>query len=237
MKKYRFLYILIINIFSWCLHSQKVELALVEKKMKTDQFVLPAKSDTISESVRIIKSYKVVETINMKFGGYTLTYVVSDSNLIRTNNLGPGNTRVITPMFELKKKPLSHIKRIISDSIKPKSKTNNLYTNIKLDSIENIDQNSEKSTGTAYIKILKTYERIIEKGYKSIDMLKKVANGYYFENQLDKAAKFYKELFSITSDLEPEYYFRYAQSLKYINKNNKADEMMDQYNKKTKNNF
>jgi len=82
---------------------------------------------------------------------------------------------------------------------------------------------------------LKTYERVIEKGYKSADMLKKIGNAYYFNEELDKAAKWYGELFTMTTvtDLEPEYYFRYARSLKSINKNNEADEMMKIFNQKT----
>lgn len=90
----------------------------------------------------------------------------------------------------------------------------------------------EKNNGIAYIHILKTYERVVEKGYKNIDMLKKLGNAYYFIGKLDKAAKFYEELFSMSSDLEPEYYYRYAQSLKFINKKDKADEMINKFNQK-----
>lgn len=81
---------------------------------------------------------------------------------------------------------------------------------------------------------LKTYERVIEKGYKSADMLKKIGNAYYFNEELDKAAKWYQELFSMSTitDLEPEYYFRYARSLKSINKNDEANEMMKIFNQK-----
>lgn len=35
------------------------------------------------------------------------------------------------------------------------------------------------------------------------------------------------------TDLEPEYYFRYARVLKAINKNDEADEMMKIFNQKT----
>lgn len=85
----------------------------------------------------------------------------------------------------------------------------------------------------SYVNPLKTYERVIEKGYKSAEMLKKIGNAYYFNKELDKAAKWYGELFTMTTDLEPEYYFRYAQSLKSINKINEADEMMKIFNQKT----
>lgn len=93
---------------------------------------------------------------------------------------------------------------------------------------------NKNKTNYSNIDPLKTYERVIEKGYKSADMLKKIGNAYYFNEELDKAAKWYQELFSMNTitDLEPEYYFRYARSLKSINKNDEANEMMKIFNQK-----
>lgn len=93
---------------------------------------------------------------------------------------------------------------------------------------------NKNKTNYSDIDPLKTYERVIEKGYKSADMLKKIGNAYYFNEELDKAAKCYQELFSMNTitDLEPEYYFRYARSLKSINKNDEANEMMKIFNQK-----
>ena len=48
----------------------------------------------------------------------------------------------------------------------------------------------------AYIDAIKTYERMYERGYKSPDMLLKLANAYYFSGDLENAAKYYKELFA-----------------------------------------
>ena len=81
----------------------------------------------------------------------------------------------------------------------------------------------------AYVDAIKTYERIFEKGYKSAEMLEKLGNAYYFKADLDNAAKWYGELFSLTTDVEPEYYYRYAQSLKAIKQYGKADEMMAKF--------
>ncbi|MDR7372706.1 OmpA family protein [Flavobacterium aquidurense] len=83
----------------------------------------------------------------------------------------------------------------------------------------------------AYIDAIKTYERIYEKGYKSQDMLEKLGDSYYFKADLDNAAKWYKELFSFTQDIAPEYYYRYAQSLKATQDYKKADEMITLFNK------
>jgi len=93
----------------------------------------------------------------------------------------------------------------------------------------------KKYDSYAYIDAIKTYERIAEKGYKSADLFKKLGNSYYFNSDLEKAAKWYGELFAITSDIEPEYYYRYAQSLKSIRQNDKANEMMEKFNQKAGN--
>jgi hypothetical protein len=85
----------------------------------------------------------------------------------------------------------------------------------------------------SYVDPLKTYERVIEKGYKSIELLKKLGNATYFNEELDKSAKWYGQLFALTNDLESEYYFRYARSLKSIDEIDKANEMMTKFNQKT----
>src|SRR6478752_5894443 len=87
----------------------------------------------------------------------------------------------------------------------------------------------------AYIDAIKTYERIFEKGYKSPDMLQKLGNANYFSANLEKAAKWYGELFLMTDDVVPEYYYRYAQSLKATKQYAKADEMMAKFNEKSGN--
>lgn len=84
----------------------------------------------------------------------------------------------------------------------------------------------------AYIDATKTYERVAEKGYKSADMFQKLGNAYYFNANLEKAAKWYGELFAMNTELDPEYYYRYSQSLKSIGQYEKADQMMATFNKK-----
>jgi outer membrane protein OmpA-like peptidoglycan-associated protein/tetratricopeptide (TPR) repeat protein len=95
----------------------------------------------------------------------------------------------------------------------------------------------KKYDSYAYIDAIKTYERIAEKGYKSVDMFKKLGNAYYFNGELDRAAKWYGELFAMTSetDLESEYYYRYAQSLRSISQNDMADEMLQKFIQKSGN--
>lgn len=87
----------------------------------------------------------------------------------------------------------------------------------------------------AYIDAIKTYERMFERGYKSPEMLLKLANAYYFSGDLENAAKYYKELFVTETIVAPECYYRFAQSLKSIKEYAKADEMMAKFNKENGN--
>ena len=93
---------------------------------------------------------------------------------------------------------------------------------------------AEKKYGNyAYIDAIKTYERVADKGYKSADMFQKLGNSYYYNAEFDEAAKWYGELFVLTQDVEPEYYYRYAQSLRSIGQNDKANEMLEKFNQRS----
>lgn len=265
--------------------------------------------------IRIVKSYQVVENVNMRFGGYTTKYTVSKLSMVRKYDLGPNNTRVVTPIYidvyvtpqylkKLKTDSINAIlnpinvkkaaisvkskninKAIISTELKSITKTQlaiknadvnipskklvankpELSKNKDMTSFENrskvvlnksdsLQQNKieyskilstkgnnstasskiNKTNGTAYVYYVKTYERIALKGYRSEDMLIKIANAFFFDNEFEKAAKWYEELFKIKSNLEPEYYYRYSKSLAGINQTEKADRMMQLFKEKLK---
>lgn len=79
----------------------------------------------------------------------------------------------------------------------------------------------------AYVNVTKTYERVAAKGYKSVDLFQKLGNAFYANLQMEKAAKWYGELFAMTYDLEPIYYNQYAESLKSIGKIEMANEILE----------
>ena len=87
----------------------------------------------------------------------------------------------------------------------------------------------------AYIDAIKTYERIYDKGYKSPDMLLKIGNAYYFNAELEKANKWYAELYATNPEQEPEFYYRYAQTLKAVKENDKAAAMLVTFSEKSGN--
>ena len=81
----------------------------------------------------------------------------------------------------------------------------------------------------AYIDAIKIYEGVASKGYKSKEIFEKLGNAYYFNGMLDKSKFWYDQLFDIYIDIDPEYYFRYAQSLKSVKDYKNADKMMQRF--------
>ncbi|SHG16669.1 WD40-like Beta Propeller Repeat [Flavobacterium micromati] len=99
---------------------------------------------------------------------------------------------------------------------------------------EKVKNADKKYDSYAYIDAIKTYEKIAEKGYKSADLFKKLGNSYFFNAELEKASEWYKELFAMKlADLEPEYYYRYSQSLRSIGRNDLANEILESFNQKS----
>ena len=87
----------------------------------------------------------------------------------------------------------------------------------------------------AYIDAVKTYERIYSRGYKSPSMLLKIGNAYYFNAELEKANKWYDELYATAPDQEAEFYYRFAQTLRATKDYKRSDEMMAKFGEKSGN--
>lgn len=85
----------------------------------------------------------------------------------------------------------------------------------------------------SYIDAIEIYEKVANKGYKSPELFKKLGNAYYFNGELDKASTWYKELFMLEGEIEPEYYFRYSQALKSIEDYKNANKYLALFNEKT----
>ena len=97
-----------------------------------------------------------------------------------------------------------------------------------------IKAGDKKYDSYAYVDAIKTYEKVANKGYKSEDMFKKLGNAYYFNSNFEGAAKWYGELFAMNTVVEPEYYYRYAQSLKSIGETDKANKLLGEFYAKNK---
>lgn len=87
----------------------------------------------------------------------------------------------------------------------------------------------------AYIDAVKIYERVAKKGYQSVDLFQKLGNSYYFNSELTQANYWYAKLFSLNQTLDPEYYYRYSQTLKSVGDYDTANKMLDAFNEKNRN--
>lgn len=83
----------------------------------------------------------------------------------------------------------------------------------------------------AFVDARKMYLEIAEDGYQSSDLFQKIGDSYYFNANYDEAEKWYKKLVdNFPEETTPEYFFRYAQTLRALKNYASADEMMLKFN-------
>ena len=92
MKNTISFYIILGSVFILNCFAQNDKLSALHKLMDTTQTFL-------NKTSSLVKLYHVEENINMKFGGFTTIYNVSESSLVNKKVLDPNNTRIITPYF------------------------------------------------------------------------------------------------------------------------------------------
>lgn len=215
MKNYALLFIA--GVFSFSGFAQQSDSTTTNKKKEKTQ----STSNKMSNEELAVEAYHVEETINMTFGGRKTTYTVSSFNLVDTNELGQNNTRVVTPKYtKVKAKEAPAV--INKLPVTPVVTRANVIKPVKV-----AEAVPKRKLEYITINIISSYERVLEKGYKTEDMLKAVADYHYFAGNLVTAAKWYSQLFEFCPDeLDAVYYFRYAKSLDCIGQIKKAKEMM-----------
>jgi outer membrane protein OmpA-like peptidoglycan-associated protein/tetratricopeptide (TPR) repeat protein len=92
-----------------------------------------------------------------------------------------------------------------------------------------IRQATKEYDNLAYLKTSEILLEVAEKGYTSVDLLQKLANSFYFNNQMEEAAKWYGKLMTINENIDSEYYFRYAQALKSVENYTESDKWMKKF--------
>ncbi len=93
---------------------------------------------------------------------------------------------------------------------------------------------NEKYSEYSFSPAIDIYKRILDKGYVSADLLKKLGNSYYFNAEYQNAADTYKRLVDeYPSDIGPEYFFRYSQTLKSLGDYKGADVVMAKFTELT----
>ncbi|TVZ21377.1 WD40 repeat protein [Dokdonia sp. Hel_I_63] len=94
-----------------------------------------------------------------------------------------------------------------------------------------IDKADKKFDQYAFVDARKIYLEVAEKGYKSADLFQKIADSYYFNAKYGEAEMWYNKLVSnYAEEIKPEYYFRFAQTLRALKNYDRADEMMAKFN-------
>ncbi|KAA1242429.1 OmpA family protein [Aquimarina sp. RZ0] len=99
-----------------------------------------------------------------------------------------------------------------------------------------LERANESFDRYAFVDARKIYLNVAESGYASADLYKKLGDSYYFNAELEESVKWYEELVgSYSSEIDPEYLFRYSQSLKSVQRYTEADKVMEQFNTVTGN--
>jgi len=80
-----------------------------------------------------------------------------------------------------------------------------------------------------YLKTTEILNTILEKGYRDKSILTTIANSYYYNNNMEQASRWYKELFVLAEDVDPELYFRYALALKGVGDYKESNKWMDKF--------
>ena len=84
----------------------------------------------------------------------------------------------------------------------------------------------------AYIDAREIYLKVVEDGYTSAEIYKKLGDTYYFNGEYAEAANWYRQsIEQFPDDTEPIYYYRAAQSFKSIDQYEESDKMMAAYEK------
>lgn len=84
----------------------------------------------------------------------------------------------------------------------------------------------------AYVRTSEILLEVVENGYKSVDVLQKLGDAFYFNNQMEEASKWYGELFKLGNSekqIDTEYYFRYSQALKSIKNYTEFNTWMEKF--------
>ncbi len=95
---------------------------------------------------------------------------------------------------------------------------------------KNIKKGDKEFNQFEYVNSREVYLKVVDKGYTSQDLYQHLGDSYYFTAKLQEALKWYEPLIQNYGDtVDPEYYFRYAQSLKSLKRYKEADEMMEKF--------
>ncbi len=82
----------------------------------------------------------------------------------------------------------------------------------------------------SFVPAIDIYQKVLDKGFESADLLRKLGDSYYFNANYVNAAEYYQQLESnYPGEMTAEYYFRYAQSLKSMEDYEKSEKAFKRF--------
>ena len=100
---------------------------------------------------------------------------------------------------------------------------------ISFSQIDKLKEANKKFENFAYVDARQIYLEVAEAGYESESLFRKLGDSYYFNNDLENAEKWYGKLFEFTDELSIDYLFRYAQSLRGVEKYEESAKYMKKF--------
>ena len=98
-----------------------------------------------------------------------------------------------------------------------------------------IEKGNEKFEAYSFSPAIDIYKKVLDKGYVSADLLRKLGNSYYYNADYKDAADTYKRLVSdFTDEVTAEDYFKYAQTLKTLGDYDTSSSIMSKFIEITK---
>jgi outer membrane protein OmpA-like peptidoglycan-associated protein/tetratricopeptide (TPR) repeat protein len=105
-----------------------------------------------------------------------------------------------------------------------------LYTSVTFSQRNKIEKADKNFKTYSYIDAREIYLKVVENGYESAQIYKKLGDTYYYNSEYESASIWYTKLINTyPEETEAEYYFKAAQSLKSANKYEESDELMEAY--------
>ncbi|WP_194550825.1 OmpA family protein [Zobellia nedashkovskayae] len=87
-----------------------------------------------------------------------------------------------------------------------------------------------KFTNYSYASAIQSYEDLVEDGYTEEEIFKNLGNANYLNANYGEASNWYGQLFQLgVTDIDPEYMYRYAQTLKSLEKYDASDVWMNKF--------
>ncbi|MBW8200658.1 OmpA family protein [Flagellimonas abyssi] len=97
-----------------------------------------------------------------------------------------------------------------------------------------MERADERYNQYSFSPAIDIYKKVLDKGYASPDLLKRLGNSYYFNAKYQEAADTYAKLNTTYPDeMSVEDVFRYAQSLKSIGNYDQAGQLMESFREMT----